>query len=526
MKLRNGRLGAALSLLVHLGAFGVCAATPTAPLAQNAGQSHPPQPIVAGVAASTSYEMTQMATEAVRLGASGRADEAARMFREVEAHNGFSSMHGTFQRVVYFGLATVERRTSPEDALREINKGCNLPQSMAADWLLRLSLSQQLKDQDAIATSLRTLAQRWPSSLDSYSGGNIRNLIAAMKTSNYPRAQIYELERALYASGWTPKSAATGLEQVWVDFAALSLANHQETEALNAARRVKDYTNLISMRADKRFDPLVRESPASFDVMSAMEFQIVRLREMAATDAAQIDPSNQLAFALAGQGKYEAALAVLDPVLARYRSEDRQPATFDDPEDIASTMAIRAAILFSLKRFDEALVQDQRAIVHPYYGGQNGGALMSYAVHLTRLGRGGEALGLLSDLRHADFNQLGAMHLERIRFCGALDQGDAPGAAKAFEYLSAHRPDSESDYGEALLCKGDMDGAAASLIAQLADERSRAASLLGVQIFRLDQPLTPFDIKVYERRSRLRARPDVQAAIAMVGRVNTYELDR
>ena len=493
---------------------------------QTVGQFHPPQPVAAGVTAVSSNEMVQLTSEAVRQAGAGASDDAIRMLQEVEAHDGFGAMPGTFRRIVYFALASAQRRASPANGLQEVIKACDLPESTAADWLLRLGLSQQLRDEDGIATSLRTLAERWPNALDVYSGGIIRNLIAGMKTRNLASVKIYQLERALYASGWTPKSGASGLEPVWLDFAARSVANHQDVEALNAARRVKGYTNLISMRADKRFDPLVKESPSSFDVMAALDFEITRLKELVATDPTEIEPSNRLANALAGQGKYEAALAVIDPVLARFRSEDAEAATFADPEDISATMAIRAAILFSLKRFDEALAQDQRTIRHPYYGAQNVAGLMDYAVRLTRLGRGAEARDALSELRHADFNALGAMRLERIRYCRSLDLDDRPAADKALAYLDAHHPDSESEYGEALLCKGDMDGAAASLIAQLADEHSRAASLLGVQIFRLDRPLTPFDVKDYERRSRLAARADVQAAIARLGRINTYQLDR
>ncbi|MBA4010704.1 MAG: hypothetical protein C0481_02450 [Phenylobacterium sp.] len=101
--------------------------------------------------------------------------------------------------------------------------------------------------------------------------------------------------------------------------------------------------------------------------------------------------------------------------------------------------------------------------------------------------------------------------------------GQAAAAKADLEYAAAH----EADHQEALtilqLCTGDLDGAATTIIRRLDDPANRADALLLLSDFdphRPTYPVTPDDLRLPE----IKARADVQAAIARAGLVQRFRL--
>ncbi len=77
----------------------------------------------------------------------------------------------------------------------------------------------------------------------------------------------------------------------------------------------------------------------------------------------------------------------------------------------------------------------------------------------------------------------------------------------------------------ALLCIGDIDGAAAADISRLGDPEHRDTALLALQIY--EPPpvvLSEQEAEIERRKAAIRERPDVRAAVDAVGRIERAPL--
>jgi len=111
-----------------------------------------------------------------------------------------------------------------------------------------------------------------------------------------------------------------------------------------------------------------------------------------------------------------------------------------------------------------------------------------------------------------------------VRLDAAVQLGDTEQTEKWLAFLKEHRVDAPRTYGDALLMSGDVESAAKWLIEQLEDLDLRSAALLGVQNYAVP-PRTPRQAELDRRWRDLIARPDVQAKIAKVGRVESYKIE-
>jgi hypothetical protein len=87
-----------------------------------------------------------------------------------------------------------------------------------------------------------------------------------------------------------------------------------------------------------------------------------------------------------------------------------------------------------------------------------------------------------------------------------------------------HRVDAAGTYEDALLQTGDVESAANWLMERLKDRELRTAALLGVQGYAVPVR-TSRQAELSKRRRDLIARPDVQAEIAKVGRIESYQIE-
>jgi beta-barrel assembly-enhancing protease len=91
-------------------------------------------------------------------------------------------------------------------------------------------------------------------------------------------------------------------------------------------------------------------------------------------------------------------------------------------------------------------------------------------------------------------------------------------------YARAHRGEAPISYLSDLIIANQLDRAAEELRRQLLDPGTRQNALGNVQTFTPEQA-TPRDLEMRARWQSVRARPDVQNAIARVGRVASYDME-
>jgi tetratricopeptide (TPR) repeat protein len=219
------------------------------------------------------------------------------------------------------------------------------------------------------------------------------------------------------------------------------------------------------------------------------------------------------------------ALKLLDEVLARAAAPNGgRPAFPDAGEELAWTMDYHARVLAQLGRYDEAVAELRAAAQRPEYGGPNISQSINLAGLLASLGRFQEADAIAGAVLARDLSPYGRMQAEAVRGCARVQANDRSGAAGSLAFLKAHQADAPQALQEALICAGDLDGAARLYVDRLRDPDRRIAALSELQDYAAPPVTTPLQRELARRRLLVRARPAVRAAIAKVGRIEHYNL--
>jgi tetratricopeptide (TPR) repeat protein len=278
------------------------------------------------------------------------------------------------------------------------------------------------------------------------------------------------------------------------------------------------------MRADRRFDAVVAANPAQFDIVAAADRAIEVLQAASEATPRSLELKWRLVGALLSRQHYEAALAASDSVLFDIRATNFPERLYDDFVDERSTfLELRATALERLERWDEAVAQLSAAsLLNEKYSG-NVDQIINLGILYCSLERPNDALSAIAKLA-AKTSAFGDMHLEYVRLDAAIQMGDTKQVTQSLHLMGAHRADAPYIYEYALITANRLGPAATELIRQLLDKDERQDALLSVQIF-APTPDTSRDIEIEARRRVVINRPDVQAAIKEVGRVDSYPLE-
>jgi hypothetical protein len=117
----------------------------------------------------------------------------------------------------------------------------------------------------------------------------------------------------------------------------------------------------------------------------------------------------------------------------------------------------------------------------------------------------------------------GKMVYRRIHGCAAKRTGKADIAAQDFAYALAHRQDEPSNLAAIQLCMGDIDGAAAAIVARLDNPEERGDALRDLSTYE-DWPATIPPSPDLAAEESLLARPDVRAAIERAGGIRIFNV--
>lgn len=89
--------------------------------------------------------------------------------------------------------------------------------------------------------------------------------------------------------------------------------------------------------------------------------------------------------------------------------------------------------------------------------------------------------------------------------------------------LRAHKAEEPDTLQDALLLRGKLDEAASLLIERLENPEWRTDALVDMQHY-TDVALAPMEKTIHDNWNTVTARPDVQAALQKVGRVETFAI--
>ena len=248
-------------------------------------------------------------------------------------------------------------------------------------------------------------------------------------------------------------------------------------------------------------------------------------RQAVADNPNSLAAINSLADLLLQLGNDRDALDLLDAARAKALPADGSRSPFNDASEVIWTLDYRQMALSNLGRFEEAVEQLRSASRRPERGQVNVSQAINLGNLLNRLGRASEARAAVADIARRDVSAYGAMAADRVRVCAAVQLGDVDTARKLTDQMSEHAAEGYAPYAAALFCLGDLDKLAALYIAGLERPDTRLVTLVKLQDYDkavADKAKTPFDKMIDERSMAVMKRPDVQAAIRKVGRIQSW----
>jgi tetratricopeptide (TPR) repeat protein len=397
-----------------------------------------------------------------------------------------------------------------------------LPEATADDRMSRLNAANRLKDTAEKLASLTDLVQRNPEQLDHMNYRFILRVLSDAK-KELPHGSTLPLLQALYAAHW---KLEWDLEPSgnWQDLALLLLEQNKLAEAMDVSSHVTDEYGLISMRADRRFDAITVPNSAQFDVDAALKRRIGHFQSAAERSPKALMPKTVVVELLMEQQHYGAALAAADDLVAEIRLHADPKQWYDDFDDrYAWVLDSRSRTLRRVGRWDEGIDQLAAASWVLEVDGKNVSQVINLGELYCDLGNPTDGLGALVRLS-SDMSSYGRMQEADVRLDAAIQLGDAEGTTKWLSFIKEHRLDAPRTYEDALLRMSDSETAAKWLIERLEDKDLHSAALLSIQNYAVPVR-TPRQAELDKRRRALIARPEVQAVIQRVGRIESYKLE-
>jgi beta-barrel assembly-enhancing protease len=397
-----------------------------------------------------------------------------------------------------------------------------LPEATSDDRMSRVNAAARLGDTGELVISLTEVMKRNP---ERVLPADERFVVRVLRDGKkqLPHGSTLPLLQALYAAHWKLQwdQEPSGL---WLDLVLMLLERDRLPEAIEVSSRVTDEYGVVAMRVDRRFDVITMANPAQFDVDAALTRDLEHIQAAAEGAPKSLMPKKTVVNLLMEQQHYGAALAAADGLIAEIRVRSDAKQWYDDFDDqYAWVLDSRSRALRRVGRWEEGL--DQLAAAS--WVSENNGPNVSQVINLGDLycdmGKPKEALGSLVRLG-TDISSYGRMQEAYVRLDAAVQQADAEQTEKWFGFMKEHRVDAPRSYEDALLLTGDVESAAKWLIERLEDKDLRSATLLSIQEYAVPRE-TARQAELRKRKAAWLARPDVQAEIRKVGRIEKYKIE-
>jgi beta-barrel assembly-enhancing protease len=278
---------------------------------------------------------------------------------------------------------------------------------------------------------------------------------------------------------------------------------------------------------DKRFADVIAAHPDWFDVEKAAERQLAQRQAAMAAHPDRLSLVVAAARDLTMLRRYQDALELTEGARERIAHDPKDASSYVDASEGAAWIDYQqSATLFELGKVDDAIALRRSATTFEEGGVANVSQVINLAGLLVAAGRSDEALKVLDAFGSRPASPFGLGWVHATRACASERTGRTADVAADLAYLQANEPDNPAARLYALLCVFDLDAAAQEVIAQLHDPDRRAQALIDLSTFDPPPYESPGDAQLRTHLAAVAARPDVQAAIASVGRVETFRMDR
>lgn len=401
----------------------------------------------------------------------------------------------------------------------------NDSRAAGADWAYYalLQLGIRFERDDVSLEGFNGMAERDRETLASMPWRFAWGALRAANDIDPSGAQALRVHDVLASLPYAPEEGGFD-DGLRMDHALLLLAAGQTDRARARLSTIVDPRQIMIIRVDNRFDALRQDAEFSrrLDVHAAAEADLTRSRVRAETERTNLHAFLEVAQALRSLGRHREALALLEQHIARAQSAGG--GGYEDVSDSLNWLQNeRAYILYDLDRASEARDAFGLSIAAGEGGEWSVSQVINFASMLISEQRPRDALEVLRTVGNA--SPYGDMWVAATRACAAAQMGDAALQETALTFLREHTEDNVAAMARSYLCVNDLDAAAALYIQRLGNIEQRSGALLALQRHRPESGVSlPYNAILRERLDRVRARADVQAAVAAVGRIEDVPL--
>jgi tetratricopeptide (TPR) repeat protein len=423
------------------------------------------------------------------------------------------TQHAALALAARLALATDKAGQAHEFAIR----ATQMPQQGIEDWHTRLSAAFLAGDYRDEAECVTAIARQWGRDPSALSSSSVTRAYRDTRPGEFSEARLAMLS-ALYDLRWKLADGENASD-MWRTLSLLLLDKNDLARAAQVVVLVDEPFDIIAMRADLRYKPLLKSRYFDSDAHRVARAQIETLRKEMGLRPRSMGVVRRLADALLRSRFDSEVLEVTGKVDRRMAEVGSGAPPYDDaPYNYNWILNTRSRALGDLGRYDEAVAELRRAVDLPDRIDKVSQPI-NLAQLLCDLGRADEALQLLP--AEDKVSKYGRMQLESVRVSAALDRESRADLDLALAYLREHQSDSASTLQYALLRAGQFDEAEQVLLARLADPSQQTEALVELQIYtpRLRPPRGQAWHTQFER---LREQPAVRQAVGRIGVIERY----
>ncbi len=478
-----------------------------------------PAPIHHVRAASPTLDAAQLVRQAFTdISHSDTASAQAALDRAIQA-SGFADLPTDLRYRALLVASLIAAQAGQDQKAHElIVRATAFDEANEMAWMTRFSTAFTVGDDSDAGHSLAVFAQRWPGKLSGFNPAVIGQL-----HHQFVQAAASEVDREMLEALFDARWQYDGVEPngLWRDLALLHIEHNEIARATTVASRITSGQTALSVLVDKRFDSITLKHPEGFDVDRLIAAETRAAQERVQTHPDQLEPVTDLQNLLLITGQNARVLSISDAVVAHAGQGDGAKTYTDFNERYNWVLDNRSRALKRQGLWEDALQVEVLAARRPEQGAMNVSQLINLGGLYADLNQPGPAASAIVEL--GNMSPLGRMELESVKLRIAVEKNDATAIAASMSYLHEHRADAIATWEDALLFRGELDEAAALLKERLDKPAWRNAALVDMQHYAAVIE-TPIEKMIHDRWNTVTARPDVQAAMQKVGRVQQFRI--
>jgi len=459
--------------------------------------------------------------DAVRKATSGDAKGARDMLDVLTVDPQYKNLTPQEQAAGWLMLAAVD--TDQKDypaAEKALKAGYATGQLKDRLQNVELGMRQAQGDMTAMAEVLSKMIP--DRGVESAHLGDITILQIAREAKGEPARRYLE---ALLKKTWRPSDPFMNIDSLWGRLAAIEMDRGDVGAAASALEAIESPASLLTFKVDLTFTKAFDGDASRFDIDQALKRRTEALEAAVKAQPDRLSGVQALSevYRMANRAD-EAVKLTQDAISSARASPEGKPLYSDQERQLPWTYLQNGRALWQLGRYEESLKSLERAAHRSSGLGVNAGLNLSLASALVDLNRATDALDETADVASTSLSAFGKMVRQRIVACANAQLGRTEEANRALAYLREHASDGAGQLRQALACTADKDELAKVLIAQLLNPDERQDVLGDMQNYPKHPFATAWSTKQRDFFLDVRDRADVKAALAKVGRIESFNL--